>query len=52
MDSVIDVLGYSANSNVYVNNYNTSTYTVTHEGQAVRVIVQNGTAAPHIVIIK
>lgn len=52
VDSVIDVLGYSANSNVYVNNYNTSTYTVTHEGQAVRVIVQNGTAAPHIVIIK
>lgn len=52
VDSVIDVLGYSANSNVYVNNYNTSTYTVTHDGQAVRVIVQNGTAAPYIVIIK
>lgn len=41
-----------ASGNIYINNLNSDEYEVTHNGQIVRVIVQNGTAAPYIVIIK
>lgn len=42
----------NASGNIYINNLNSDEYEVTHNGQIVRIIVQNGTAAPYIVIIK
>jgi hypothetical protein len=50
-DMVIDVSG-TGSSIVNMNGVNVSSYTVTEDGQYVRIIVQNGTAAPYIVIIK
>ena len=40
------------NSIVNINGANSSEYTVTENGQYVRIIVQDGTKAPYIVIIK
>jgi len=51
VDDVISVSGVSG-CNVYMNNEYNSTYTVTSAGQYVRIIVQQGTAAPYIVLIK
>lgn len=51
-DDEIVVSNTAANSSVYINNINATTYSVVENGQIVRVIVQNETAAPYIVIIK
>ena len=42
----------SGNSIININGANSPEYTVVEDGQYVRIIVQNGTAAPYIVIIK
>lgn len=42
----------TGNSIVNINGANSSEYTVVEDGQYVRIIIQNGTAAPYIVIIK
>ena len=42
----------AGSSIVNINGVNNSEFTVTENGQYVRIIVQNGTAAPYIVIIK
>lgn len=51
-DVEIVVSNTAANSSVYINNINATTYSVVENGQIVRVIVQNETSAPYIVIIK
>lgn len=51
-DDEIVVSNTAASSSVYINNINATTYSVVKNGQIVRVIVQNETAAPYIVIIK
>lgn len=42
----------TGNSIVNINGANSSEYTVVEDGQIVRVIIQDGTAAPYIIIIK
>ena len=49
--SSIVVSGVSSGANVYINSTYGTTYTTTSSGM-VRIIVQNGTAAPFIVVIK
>lgn len=51
-DDEIVVSNTAASSSVYINNVNATTYSVVKNDQIVRVIVQNETAAPYIVIIK
>lgn len=48
----ISVSNTAANANVYINSFNSATYSVDTDGQIIRVIVQTGTSAPYIVIIK
>ena len=51
-ESTIVVTGASSTANVFVNNVRATEYTATEDNQIIRVIIQDGTAAPRIVIIK
>lgn len=51
-ESTIAVTGTSSTANVYINNVRATEYTATEDDQIIRVIIQDGTAAPRIIIIK
>ena len=51
-ESTITVTGASSTANVYINNVRATEYTATEDDQIIRVIIQDGTAAPRIIIIK
>ena len=51
-ESTITVTGASSTANVLINNARTTEYTAAEDNQIMRVIIQDGTAAPRIIIIK